>query len=187
MPILSITRRDLALATVVKLTISSRGGSRWSKPQASAALRRLGRVSVAPRLLGESPPDLDARGERHLPRGRGQADEADESAGLASPRPPTGRSRGAPAVDDAVDHLVALDRGERRREVLHHLRIAVERGRTRACRRRASRAAAAARCAAAGSARVHRLARPSSRARSAPRRLRHRRPPPRRSVRRART
>ena len=82
---------------------------------------------MSPRVLGEAPSDLDARGERRRPRWCGETDEPDELAGVSVT---STAHRPKPLFQpcaDPLDHLVALLRGQRRREVLHHVGIGVQR------------------------------------------------------------
>ena len=150
MPIFCITRCELTLPSVVKLTISSCGNSTLSKPHCNAAVAASGANPLPQCCLPEPPTDLDARRERCLPDGHHQTDEADELTGIRSLDCPQTETALIPVGGHSLDHLVALLRRERGRKVAHHFGIGVDLGVGRSIARRAIRASAGARSARRG-------------------------------------
>ena len=86
-----------------------------------------GGIAASPRRVSEAPTDLDRRREVRLEARPSQSGESEELARaplLECPKPPTVSFE---SRLDPIDQLVALRSRERRREVLHHGRIGIER------------------------------------------------------------
>ena len=115
-----MTRRDLALRTVVNDTIS--GEAEDVEPVRHRGPRRLRRVAVTPVLRREAPADLDARHEPGRRRGPVNPMHAPSRSTHHEAVPVLG-----PVGQHAVDVGVGLGPGLQRPEELHHERIGVDR------------------------------------------------------------